>query len=69
MNLIISPRAALDFAAQVRWLHEHSPEAGRNAATRIVEVIDLLADSPPTSASKSAPRSAKNTSNLDAMDS
>lgn len=46
MKVILSPRAELDFETQVRWLAEHSPAAGRAAAMRIVEVIDLLADFP-----------------------
>lgn len=46
MKVILSPRAELDFEAQVKWLHLHSPDAGRAAAIRIVEVIDLLADFP-----------------------
>ena len=46
MKLILSPRAELDFEAQVRWLQLHSPVAGRAAALRIVQTIDLLADFP-----------------------
>lgn len=46
MRVILSPKAELDFEAQVRWLNEHSPAAGRSAALRIVEVLDLLADFP-----------------------
>ena len=46
MKVILSPRAELDFEAQVRWLSLHSPTAGRTAALRIVEVIDLLSDFP-----------------------
>ena len=46
MRVILSPRAELDFQAQVKWLHLHSPEAGRAASIRIVEVIDLLSDFP-----------------------
>ena len=46
MKVILSRRAELDFEAQVRWLYQHSPKAGRAAALRIVEVIDLLADFP-----------------------
>jgi plasmid stabilization system protein ParE len=43
MKLILSPRAELDFEAQVRWLQLHSPVAGRAAALCIVQTIDLLA--------------------------
>lgn len=46
MKVILSPKAELDFEAQVRWLNQHSPAAGRSAALRIVEVIDLLSDFP-----------------------
>ena len=46
MKVILSPRAELDLEAQVRWLHLHSSSAGRTAALRIVEVIDLLSDFP-----------------------
>lgn len=46
MKVILSRKAELDFAAQVRWLNHHSPAAGRSAALRIVEVIDLLSDFP-----------------------
>ena len=46
MKVILSPKAELDFEAQMRWLNKHSPTAGRSAALRIVEVIDLLADFP-----------------------
>ncbi|MGQ2992272.1 MAG: type II toxin-antitoxin system RelE/ParE family toxin [Brevundimonas sp.] len=46
MKVILSPRAELDFEAQVKWLQLHSPEAGRAASIRIVEVIDLLSDFP-----------------------
>lgn len=46
MKVILSRKAELDFAAQVRWLNQHSPAAGRSAALRIVEVIDLLSDFP-----------------------
>lgn len=46
MKVILSPQAELDFEAQVRWLKEHSPTAGRSAALRIVEIIDLLSDFP-----------------------
>ena len=46
MKVVISAQAQRDFAAQVRWLHEHSPQAGRRAAMRIVEVLDLLAEFP-----------------------
>ena len=49
MRVILTPRAELDFEAQVKWLKLHSPNAGRKAATRIVEIIDLRlgADFPP----------------------
>ncbi|MFA4892274.1 type II toxin-antitoxin system RelE/ParE family toxin [Brevundimonas sp.] len=46
MKVILSPQAELDFETQVRWLKEHSPIAGRSAALRIVEVIDLLSNFP-----------------------
>lgn len=46
MKVILSPRAELDFEAQVKWLKLRSPAAGRKAATRIVDLIDLLADFP-----------------------
>lgn len=46
MKVILSPKAELDFEAQVRWLNQHSPAAGRSAALRIVEVIDLVSDFP-----------------------
>lgn len=46
MKVILSPRAELDFETRVKWLHLHSPEAGRAASVRIVEVIDLLSDFP-----------------------
>ena len=46
MRVILSSQAALDFEAQVQWLAQHSPAAGRAAAVRIVEVIDLLSDFP-----------------------
>ena len=46
MKVILSPKAELDFEAQMRWLNKHSPTAGRSAALRIVEVIDLLSDFP-----------------------
>lgn len=46
MRVTLSLRAELDFEAQVRWLNQHSPKAGRAAALRIVEVIDLLSDFP-----------------------
>ena len=46
MRVILSPKAELDFEARVRWLNQHSPAAGRSAALRIVEVIDLLSDFP-----------------------
>lgn len=46
MRVILTPQAQLDFEAQVRWLARHSPAAGRAAAVRIVEVIDLLSDFP-----------------------
>lgn len=46
MKVILTPRAELDFEAQVGWLKLHSPNAGRKAAIRIVEVIDLLSDFP-----------------------
>lgn len=46
MNVILSPRAELDFETQVRWLRQHSPAAGRAAALRIVEVLDVLSDFP-----------------------
>lgn len=46
MRVILSPKAELDFETQVRWLNQHSPAAGRSAALRIVEVIDLLSDFP-----------------------
>ena len=46
MKVLLSPEAELDFEAQVRWLSQQSPTAGRSAALRIVEVIDLLLDFP-----------------------
>lgn len=46
MKISLSQQAYLDFEAQVRWLAEHSPSAGRQAAIRILEMIDLLADFP-----------------------
>lgn len=46
MKVILSPRAELDFEAQVKWLQLHSPGAGRAAAIRIVEMIGLLSDFP-----------------------
>jgi plasmid stabilization system protein ParE len=46
MKVILAPRAELDFQTQVAWLKLHSPAAGRKAALRIVEMIDLLADFP-----------------------
>ena len=46
MKVILSPRAELDFEAHVKWLHIHSPDAGRAASIRIVEMIDLLCDFP-----------------------
>lgn len=46
MKVNLTPRAQLDFEAQVQWLKLHSPIAGRKAAVRIVEMIDLLADFP-----------------------
>ncbi|WP_426016927.1 type II toxin-antitoxin system RelE/ParE family toxin [Brevundimonas sp. DWR2-3-1b1] len=46
MKMILSPRAELDFEAQVRWLQLHSPVAGRAVALRIVQTIDLLANFP-----------------------
>lgn len=46
MRVVVSPLAELDFEAQVKWLHAHSPSAGRAVSTRIVEVLDLLADFP-----------------------
>ena len=46
MRVILSPRAELDFEAQVRWLNQRSPTAGRFAALRIVEALDLLLDFP-----------------------
>jgi plasmid stabilization system protein ParE len=46
MKVVISRQAQRDFAAQVRWLHDHSPQAGRRAATLIVEALDLLSDFP-----------------------
>lgn len=46
MKVILSPRAQQDFEAQVQWLHQHSPSAGRAAAFRIVEMIDLLGHFP-----------------------
>lgn len=45
-DVILSPRAELDFEAQVKWLNCHSPDIGRAAALKIVDVIDLLADFP-----------------------
>ena len=46
MKVMLAPRAELDFEAQVAWLKLHSPAAGRKAAVRIVDMIDLLADFP-----------------------
>ena len=46
MKVVLSPGAELDFEAQVRWLKQHSPTAGRSAALRIVEALDLLSDFP-----------------------
>ena len=46
MKAILSPRAELDFEAQVKWLKLHSPAAGRKAAARIVDMIDLLSAFP-----------------------
>lgn len=46
MKVIVSRTAQRDFAAQVRWLHDHSPQVGRRAADKIVETLDLLSDFP-----------------------
>ena len=46
MRVILSARAELDFDAQVRWLRQYSPEAGRRAAESIVTTLDILADFP-----------------------
>lgn len=46
MKVILSPRAQLDFEAQVKWLLLQSPSAGRAAALRIVETINLLSEFP-----------------------
>ncbi|NBW09447.1 MAG: type II toxin-antitoxin system RelE/ParE family toxin [Caulobacteraceae bacterium] len=46
MKVILSRQAQRDFAVQVRWLHEHSPQVGRRALDRIVETLDLLSDFP-----------------------
>jgi len=46
MKVILSPRAQQDFETQVQWLYQHSPNAGRAAAIRIVEMIDLLGHFP-----------------------
>lgn len=46
MKVVLSPRAELDFETQVRWLAAHSPSAGRAAALKIVETIDLLVEFP-----------------------
>lgn len=46
MKVVLSPRAELDFEAQVQWLKEHSPDVGRRAATQIVETLNLLSDFP-----------------------
>lgn len=46
MKVTVTPQAERDFGAQVRWLHEHSPRAGRKVAEQIVHAIDLLADFP-----------------------
>jgi plasmid stabilization system protein ParE len=46
MKVVLSPRAELDFEAQVRWLKEHSPDVGRRAATQIIETLNLLSDFP-----------------------
>ena len=42
MKVVVSPRAELDFEAQVKWLHAHSPKAGRAIVVRLVEIISLL---------------------------
>lgn len=46
MRVVLAARAHRDFDALVGWLRLHSPEAGRKAALRIVETIDLLSDFP-----------------------
>lgn len=46
MTVVVSRQAQRDFAAQVGWLHRHSPQAGRRAATVIIEAIDQLNDFP-----------------------
>ena len=46
MKVTVTPQAERDFGAQVRWLHEHSPRAGRKASEQIVRALDLLADFP-----------------------
>lgn len=46
MKVILSPRAELDFEAQVKWLRQHSPDTGRRAADSIVRTLDLLTDFP-----------------------
>jgi len=46
MTVIISDRAERDFAAQIRWLNENSPRAGKRAASRIIYMLDLLEDYP-----------------------
>ncbi len=46
MTVIISERAERDFATQIRWLSEHSPQAGKRAALRILHVLDLLEEYP-----------------------
>jgi plasmid stabilization system protein ParE len=48
MRVILTRRAERDFEAQVRWLQQHSPAAGRAAALRIVEILDLLSHFPDT---------------------
>ncbi len=42
MKVRLTPAAQRDFAAQVAWLKDRSPSAGRHAAKAIVEALDTL---------------------------
>lgn len=46
MTVIVSDRAQRDFATQIRWLNENSPQAGKRAASRILHLLDLLEEFP-----------------------
>lgn len=51
MRVKLTPQAQRDFAAQIDWLKERSPAAGRRAAKAIVEALDVLREFPASGSS------------------